>query len=277
MTTGEKITAERNKLGLTQQQFAEEMGVTRQAVSRWEGDISFPETEKLAKMSRLFGCSIDYLIKYGAERGGGESRKTEEDGGTRICSGFNPFNWSFEYKSKKTVCGLPLVHINIGLGRRAKGIFSLGIISSGIFSFGVLSAGVFSFGCLSLGLLSLGCLSLGALALGAVAAGLLAFGGVAFCIIAFGGAAFGCFGFGGYASGLFAVGGYAEGYYVAVGDYACAQLAFGKTTAVGSALQVNAETFESQSQRAFAFMDGLPQFWSGFIKICKTYAVKFMA
>ena len=102
MTTGEKITAERNKLGLTQQQFAEEMGVTRQAVSRWEGDISFPETEKLAKMSRLFGCSIDYLIKYGAERGGEESRKTEEDGGARICSGFNPFNWSFEYKSKKT-------------------------------------------------------------------------------------------------------------------------------------------------------------------------------
>lgn len=63
MTCGEKITAIRKEKNLTQEQFAELMGVSRQSVSKWELGVTFPDTEKLIKMSKLFSCSIDYLLK----------------------------------------------------------------------------------------------------------------------------------------------------------------------------------------------------------------------
>lgn len=278
MTTGEKISESRKKLGLTQQQFADELGVTRQAVSRWESDLAFPETDTLLKMSGLFGCSVDYLLKYNAENA--ESKADSDDVARQKvgCScGFNIFSWSYEYKSKRQVLGMPLVHINIGLGKRAHGFFSVGLISSGIFSLGMLSAGVFSFGCLSAGLITLGALAFGGLALGALALGLLAFGGVAIGLIAFGGLALGLFSCGGCSVGLFAVGGYADGYFVAVGDVAHGRLAFGETTANGSALSVTKETFGEMKEEAWRFMDGLPQIWQGFVNWCKHFAERFMA
>jgi len=38
------------------------LGVSRQSVSRWEMDITFPETEKIIRLSRILDCSIDYLL-----------------------------------------------------------------------------------------------------------------------------------------------------------------------------------------------------------------------
>lgn len=67
MTCGEKITAIRKENNLTQEQFAELMGVSRQSVSKWELGTTFPDTEKLIKMSKLFSCSIDYLLKEEVE------------------------------------------------------------------------------------------------------------------------------------------------------------------------------------------------------------------
>lgn len=271
MTTGEKITYERKKLGLTQQQFADELGVTRQAVSRWESDLAFPETDTLIKMSKMFNCTTDYLLKYDS----GENEKGEQ-GGTERRFTVDPFKWSYEYKSERQIFGMPLVHINIGLGRKAHGFFSVGLISSGVFSAGILSAGVFSFGCLSLGLLSLGAFSLGGLALGAVALGLLAFGGVALGLIVFGGLALGLFSFGGCSVGLFAVGGYADGVYVAVGDTAYARIAFGETTARGRDISVTKENFLQLKEEAWRLMDGLPRVWQGFVGWSKHFAERFM-
>mgnify|MGYP002423549607 CR=1 FL=1 len=62
MTTGEKIANLRKGNNITQEQLAELLGVTRQSVSRWEMDLAFPETEKLIRLSKLFSCSIDYLL-----------------------------------------------------------------------------------------------------------------------------------------------------------------------------------------------------------------------
>lgn len=62
MRTGEKIAFLRKKKGLTQEQMAEILEVSRQSVSRWEIDMAFPETEKLIKLSRLLECSVDYLL-----------------------------------------------------------------------------------------------------------------------------------------------------------------------------------------------------------------------
>lgn len=62
MTTGEKLALLRKKKGMTQEELAEALQVSRQSVSRWEMDAAFPETDKLIRLSRLFDCSIDFLL-----------------------------------------------------------------------------------------------------------------------------------------------------------------------------------------------------------------------
>jgi len=63
MTVGEKITKIRKENNLTQEQFAEIMQVSRQSVSKWELNTVYPDTEKLIRISKLFNCSLDYLLK----------------------------------------------------------------------------------------------------------------------------------------------------------------------------------------------------------------------
>ena len=62
MTLGEKIYALRKQHGLSQEQAAEALGVSRQAVSKWESGQSVPEAEKLVAISRLFAVTTDYLL-----------------------------------------------------------------------------------------------------------------------------------------------------------------------------------------------------------------------
>ena len=62
MTTGEKLSSLRKQNNYTQEELADIMDVSRQSVSRWESDASFPETEKLVALSKLYKCSIDYLL-----------------------------------------------------------------------------------------------------------------------------------------------------------------------------------------------------------------------
>ena len=62
MTTGEKLALFRKKKGITQEGLAEILNVSRQSVSRWEMDAAFPETDKLIKLSKIFDCSIDFLL-----------------------------------------------------------------------------------------------------------------------------------------------------------------------------------------------------------------------
>ena len=72
MTTGEKLATLRKRKGITQEQLAEILQVSRQSVSRWEMDAAFPETEKLVKLGKLLGCSIDFLLdeNQGSHAGG---------------------------------------------------------------------------------------------------------------------------------------------------------------------------------------------------------------
>ena len=185
MTTGEKIAKCRKEKGMTQVELAEALNVTRQAVSRWEGDLAFPETDTLMKMSRLFGVSCDYLLNYGEQQ---PSNEKSETGGNLF---FDFKNFYFEYTSKTHIGKLPLVHINIGLGRVAKGFFSVGLVSVGVVSVGPVSLGVLAFGCLCLGLVSLASVSAGLIAFGGAAIGFIAFGGLAVGALAIGGCAVG--------------------------------------------------------------------------------------
>ena len=62
MTMGQRIAAERKKLGISQEQLGEKTGVSRQAISKWEADGAVPEIDKLIALSRLFSVSVGWLL-----------------------------------------------------------------------------------------------------------------------------------------------------------------------------------------------------------------------
>ena len=66
MALPEKLYALRKKSGLSQEQLAEALNVSRQAISKWEGGSATPESDKLLALSNYFGVSLDYLLKDGA-------------------------------------------------------------------------------------------------------------------------------------------------------------------------------------------------------------------
>lgn len=63
MNFGEKLFKLRKEKGLSQEALAQHLGTTRQAVSKWENNQGFPETEKLLQLSNIFEVSTDFLLK----------------------------------------------------------------------------------------------------------------------------------------------------------------------------------------------------------------------
>ena len=80
MTLGQRIQEERKKLNLSQEALGESMGVSRQAISKWESDLTIPEIDKLVALSKLFGISVGELL--GVEEGG-QSENGESPSPTR--------------------------------------------------------------------------------------------------------------------------------------------------------------------------------------------------
>lgn len=62
-TLGNRICALRKKMGLTQDQLAEAMGVSAQAVSKWENDLSCPDITMLPQLADFFHVTIDELMR----------------------------------------------------------------------------------------------------------------------------------------------------------------------------------------------------------------------
>ena len=78
MILADKIIKERKKLGLSQEELAEKMNVSRQAVSKWEGNQSVPEIEKILQLSSLFGVTTDYLLKDEIENEGSTGNEEKQ-------------------------------------------------------------------------------------------------------------------------------------------------------------------------------------------------------
>ena len=62
MTVGQRIAQKRRELGLSQEGLGEKLGVSRQAIYKWESDAALPEIEKLVNLSREFGVSVGWLL-----------------------------------------------------------------------------------------------------------------------------------------------------------------------------------------------------------------------
>ena len=68
MTFGEKLTGLRKREELSQEALAEQLGVSRQAVSRWEQGAALPDAAKLLPCARLFSVDVEWLGRIGFRR-----------------------------------------------------------------------------------------------------------------------------------------------------------------------------------------------------------------
>lgn len=222
MTFGDKLSKLRKENHYTQEQLADALGISRQSISKWESNLTYPETDKLIRISELFQCSLDYLLKEEEETR--QQPQTESRGLKKHLR---------ERKSEKTVCGMPLWHIGkkargfIAVGLNARGVIAVGMKAQGILSLGMLSMGVLSFGLFTLGFLSIGLFALGILSVGSISAGVFTLGAISFGVVSIGA----------LAVGDFSVGALAIGKYFAFGDHARAMIALGDTKASGSVLE----------------------------------------
>jgi len=212
MTFSEKLRNLRKEKGMSQEDLAEVLGVSRQAVSKWESGQSYPEIESLIALGELFGVTLDSFMK---------ETDLQKDAENHISEPF----WlnrgrHYEYKSKKTLFGIPLVHVNIGRGmKKAKGIVAVGNIAQGLVSVGLVSMGLVSFGILSLGLIGLGILAVGLLmAIAPIAIGTFSIGAIAI----------GIFTLGAVSVGMFSFGALSVASHIAIGDHAYGPIAVGR-------------------------------------------------
>jgi transcriptional regulator with XRE-family HTH domain len=67
MIFADKLIALRKKAGWSQEELAQQLNVSRQSVSKWEGAQSVPDLDKIVQLSRIFGVSTDYLLLENGE------------------------------------------------------------------------------------------------------------------------------------------------------------------------------------------------------------------
>lgn len=214
MTFAENLMALRKQHGLSQEGLGDVVDVSRQTVSKWELGLTTPELDKLVGLAEYFHITLDELVGREVERQPPQSIPQPPV----QCAGA----WGhYEYKSQRTLFGLPLVHVNFQNGgfARAKGILAIGNRAIGLVAIGGVAVGLLAFGGVALGLLALGGVAIGVLlALAGVAIGGIAMGAVAVGVVAFGGVALGYVAVGGCVSGTYALGNLAAGSRLSVSD-----------------------------------------------------------
>lgn len=108
-------------------------------------------------------------------------------------AGGTPFYWGYEYKSRATIWGMPLIHIAQGFTpegrmRVAKGFIAIGNVAVGVLAIGGAAVGIFTIAGAGLGVLCMAGLALGLFCgVGGMAVGYIAIGGIAIGVYAVGG------------------------------------------------------------------------------------------
>mgnify|MGYP000112692356 CR=1 FL=1 len=150
-SVGKHIRRLRTAKGLTQEQLAEKLFVTRQTVSKWELGVTTPEMDKLIQLNDFFHISIDELVGHTSPEPASKAPETDYAQTAREIH-YVPYHWHYEYKSRLSIFGLPLVHINIGRwfpGQkfcRARGVLAIGEFAFGLFAVGGCAIGIYSIG-----------------------------------------------------------------------------------------------------------------------------------
>ncbi len=161
-TLGKRIVANRKRLGMTQDQLAERLGVTAQAVSKWENDQSCPDITMLPRLAEIFGITTDALLGLEAKTVH-EAEVVEESGLDEENAGNGRGTWEFQWdNSRKGTMGMAVWALLVGglllassvLGWNA-GFWEI-LWPSGLVVFGLFGLlprpSIFPIGCLFFGL-----------------------------------------------------------------------------------------------------------------------------
>lgn len=109
-TLGKRIMEHRKRLGLTQEQLAEKLGVTAQAVSKWENGLSCPDISILPRLAELFGVTTDSLLTGKEEIPVREAEVVTEEPSPDTSSGWE-FTWD---AGKRGTLGFALLVLALG-------------------------------------------------------------------------------------------------------------------------------------------------------------------
>ena len=168
---------------LTQQEIATVLGTSQTMYARYERGANELPIRHLIVLAKYYDVSTDYLLKESMEedtvlrKEGFGDIQDEDSHSTHIV--IQKSMMAFEYKSQKNWRGMPLVHVNIGLGRCAKGVIAIGLVSKGIVAIGLAGLGVVTLAPIGIGLLlAVGGMVLGGIAVGSFAVGIVAMGAV---------------------------------------------------------------------------------------------------
>ncbi len=105
MTLGQKLKALLKDNGMTQEDLAERLEVSRQAVGKWVNDKGIPEVGKLVQISNLFGVSTDYLLKEDYEEKGYPEEKVVSDSGYYVSQEMLDGYLSYSRQNVKQITG----------------------------------------------------------------------------------------------------------------------------------------------------------------------------
>jgi len=84
MTFGEKLKEARKEAGLSQEQFAEKMSVSRSAIAKWESDRGMPDVNNLKVMAHLLDVSVDYLLDEDEKLSFNETKEAVDIGSVEV-------------------------------------------------------------------------------------------------------------------------------------------------------------------------------------------------
>ncbi len=100
MELGKKLKEARTKAGLKQEELAQQIGVSRQTVSNWENNRSYPDIASIIKLSDLYGLSLDELLK--------EDRKVQEHFENKAAKQKRFWQLALEYALVAEIVGIAL-------------------------------------------------------------------------------------------------------------------------------------------------------------------------
>lgn len=78
MTFGERLRALRKERGMTQEEVAQRLSVSRQTVSKWEGDLTQPDLDRVVSLGKLFGVTADSLLTGEEQPGPGGAPREQK-------------------------------------------------------------------------------------------------------------------------------------------------------------------------------------------------------
>ena len=128
-TLGKRIVQHRKRLGMTQDRLAERLGVTAQAVSKWENDQACPDITMLPKLAEIFGITTDELLGISSDNTVHQAEVVTEQDKEQSSNGLHVQNGNWEFKwdnGRKSGIGFGLWVLLVGALLLTSNLLQLG-------------------------------------------------------------------------------------------------------------------------------------------------------